>query len=132
MQSSYDAIRFYKLDPKRKKKIIRRLEELLAREERIKLALVFGSSMTRHSVRDVDVCIYSVPTMDFKELLNINALVELDVGIPIDISELSNLPPSLRIDVLKHGILVKGQRSFSYRLLDQAYSELIAITEIAS
>jgi predicted nucleotidyltransferase len=129
---SYDAIRFYKLDPEKKKKIIRRIGEHLAREERIKLALVFGSSITRHSVRDVDVCIYSVPTMNFRELLDINARVELDVGIPIDISELSNLPASLRIDILKHGVLLKGKRSFSYRLLDQAYSELMAITEIAS
>jgi predicted nucleotidyltransferase len=132
MQSSYDTIRFYKLDSERRKKIIRRLKEDLAREEKIKLALVFGSLTTRHSVRDVDVCIYSVPTMDFKELLDINARVELDIGIPVDISELSNLPPSLRIDILRHGILVKGSRSFSYQLLDQAYAELMAIKTITS
>jgi predicted nucleotidyltransferase len=132
MQSSYDAIRFYKLDSERRKRIIRRLKEDLAREEKIKLALVFGSSTTRHSVRDVDVCIYSVPTMDLKELLDINARVELDIGIPVDISELSNLPPSLRIDILRHGILVKGPRSFSYQLLDLAYSELMASKTITS
>jgi len=132
MQSSYDAIRFYKLDSERRKRIIRRLKEDLAREEKIKLALVFGSLTTRHSVRDVDVCIYSVPTMDLKELLDINARVELDIGIPVDISEHSNLPPSLRIDILRHGILLKGSRSFSYQLLDQAYSELMAIKTITS
>ena len=132
MLSSYDAIRFYKLDSERRKRIIRRLKEDLAREEKIKLALVFGSLTTRHSVRDVDVCIYSVPTMDFKELLDINARVELDIGIPVDISELSNLPPSLGIDILRHGILLKGSRSFSYQLLDQAYSELMSIKTITS
>jgi predicted nucleotidyltransferase len=132
MRSSYDAIRFYKLDSERRKRIIRRLKEDLAREEKIKLALVFGSLTTRHSVRDVDVCIYSVPTMDFKELLGINARVELDIGIPVDISELSNLPPSLGIDILRHGILLKGSRSFSYQLLDQAYSELMSIKTITS
>lgn len=132
MQSSYDTIRFYKLDSKGRKSIIRKLKEDLARIEKVKLALVFGSLTTGHSVRDVDVCIYSVPTMDFKELLDLNARVELDVGIPVDISELSNLPPSLRIDILRHGILVKGQRSFSYHLLDQAYSELMAIKTITN
>jgi predicted nucleotidyltransferase len=132
MLSSYDAIRFYKLDSERRKRIIRRLKEDLAREEKIKLAIVFGSLTTRHSVRDVDVCIYSVPTMDFKELLDINARVELDIGIPVDISELSNLPPSLGIDILRHGILLKGSRSFSYQLLDQAYSELMSIKTITS
>ena len=132
MLSSYDAIRFYKLDSERRKRIIRRLKEDLAREEKIKLAIVFGSLTTRHSIRDVDVCIYSVPTMDFKELLDINARVELDIGIPVDISELSNLPPSLGIDILRHGILLKGSRSFSYQLLDQAYSELMSIKTITS
>jgi predicted nucleotidyltransferase len=132
MRSSYDAIRFYKLDSERRKSIIRRLKEYLAREEKIKLALVFGSLTTRHSVRDIDVCIHSVPTMDFKELLDINARVELDIGIPVDISELSNLPPSLGIDILRHGILLKGSRSFSYQLLDQAYSELMSIKTITS
>ncbi|MGA2768764.1 MAG: nucleotidyltransferase domain-containing protein [Candidatus Bathyarchaeia archaeon] len=132
MRLSYDTIRFYKLDSERRKSIIRRLKEDLAREEKIKLGLVFGSLTTRHSVRDVDVCIYSVPIMDFKELLDINARVELDIGIPVDISELSNLPPSLRIDILRHGILAKGSRSFSYQLLDQAYAELMAIKTIIS
>jgi hypothetical protein len=70
--------------------------------------------------------------MDFKELLDINARIELDIGIPVDISELSNLPPSLGIDILRHGILLKGSRSFSYQLLDQAYSELMSIKTITS
>jgi predicted nucleotidyltransferase len=125
MQSSYDSIRFYKLDPRRKKEIIIRLKEATAKAERIKLALVFGSLTTRRSVRDVDVCIYSAPTMNFKELLDINTLWELDIGIPVDTSELSNLPPSVRIDILRHGVLVKGPRRLSCQLLDQAYSELM-------
>ncbi len=127
MQSSYDAIRFYKLDSKRKEKIIRNLKEILAKEERIKLALVFGSLTTRHSVRDIDVCIYSAPAIDFKELLDLNSRIELDIGIPIDISEFSSLAPSLRINILRHGILIKGTRSLSHRYLDQAYSELMSM-----
>lgn len=35
MLSSYDAIRFYKLDSERRKRIIRRLKEDIAREEKI-------------------------------------------------------------------------------------------------
>lgn len=129
MQSSYDKIRFYRLDSVKKEKIIRKLEGALANEERIKLALVFGSLTSRHSVRDIDVCIYSAPILDFKEFLGLNARIELDIGIPIDISELSNLSPSLRINVLRHGVLVKGPRNLHHRLLDQAYSELTAIKQ---
>lgn len=125
MQSSYEKLRFYKLDSERKKKIIRMLKETFADEKRIKLALVFGSLTTRQSVRDIDICIYSAPPIDFKELLDINARIELDMGIPVDVSELSNLPPSMRINVLRHGVLVKGSRRLSCQLLDQAYSELM-------
>jgi len=128
MQSFYDAIRFYKLDFERKKKIIRTLRKVFANEERIKLALVFGSLTTRQSVRDVDICIYSAPTIDFNRLLDINARVELEIGIPVDISELSNLPPSIRIKVLRHGVLLKGSRRLCCQLLDLAYSELMKMT----
>jgi len=132
MQSVYDAIRFYKLDFERKKKITRTLRKVFANEERIKLALVFGSSTTRQSVRDVDICVYSAPTMDFNDLLDINARVELEIGIPVDISELSSLPPSIRINVLRHGVLMKGPRRLCCQLLDQAYSELMTMKTIMS
>jgi len=132
MQSFYDAIRFYKLDFERKEKIIRTLRKVFTNDERIKLALVFGSSTTRQSVRDVDVCVYSAPTMDFNELLDINARVELEIGIPVDILEFSSLPPSIRIKVLRHGVLVKGQRRLCCQLLDQAYSELMTMKTIMS
>jgi hypothetical protein len=70
--------------------------------------------------------------MEFEELLDINARVELDIGIPVDLSELSNLPPLPRISILRHGILVKGPRSFACQLLDQAHWERMVIKIVIS
>jgi len=124
MESAYDKIRFYKLRQKEKNKIVKTLKESLVNEKRVLLAMIFGSLTRRNSVRDLDICVYSAPTLNFKELLSLNAQIELDVGIPVDLVELRNLSPSFRVSVLKEGILIKGQKTLLHQLLDQANHEV--------
>jgi predicted nucleotidyltransferase len=119
MQSTYDKIQFYKLRQKEKNQIIERLKETLVNEKRIQLAIVFGSLTRRNNIRDIDIAIHSAPTLDFKELLNLNAQIELDLGMPIDLVELTALSPSFRIDILKNGTLIKGQKTVLNQLLKQ-------------
>lgn len=110
MQSTYDKIQFYKIGQKERTKIIKTLKESLAKEKRIKLAIIFGSLTRRKQIRDIDLCIYTVPTLDFNELLNLNAQIELDLGIPVDLVELTNLPLTLKTNILNNGTLIKGKR----------------------
>jgi predicted nucleotidyltransferase len=119
MQSTYDKIQFYHL---RKNKIIKKLKETLAKEKRIQLAIIFGSITRRNNIRDIDICIHSAPTLNFQELLNLNAQIELDLGIPVDLVELTTLSPSFRVNILKNGTLIKGQKTLLNQLLNQACS----------
>jgi len=119
MQSTYDKIQFYHL---RKNKIIKKLKETLAKEKRIQLAIIFGSITRRNNIRDIDICIHSAPTLNFQELLNLNAQIELDLGIPVDLVELTALSPSFRVNILKNGTLIKGQKTLLNQLLNQARS----------
>ena len=119
MQSTYDKIQFYHL---RKNEIIKKLKETLAKEKRIQLAIIFGSITRRNSIRDIDICIHSAPTLNFPELLNLNAQIELDLGIPVDLVELTALSPSFRVNILKNGTLIKGQKTLLNQLLNQARS----------
>ena len=119
MQSTYDKIQFYHL---RKNKIIKKLKETLAKEKRIQLAIIFGSITRRNNIRDIDICIHSAPTLNFQELLNLNAQIELDLGIPVDLVELTALSPSFRVNILKNGTLIKGQKTLLNQLLNQACS----------
>ena len=119
MQSTYDKIQFYHL---RKNEIIKKLKETLAKEKRIQLAIIFGSITRRNNIRDIDICIHSAPTLNFQELLNLNAQIELDLGIPVDLVELTALSPSFRVNILKNGTLIKGQKTLLNQLLKQACS----------
>lgn len=109
MQSTYDQIRLYKFSPKEKEEIIRKIKEFVARNKRIKLAIVFGSLTARDYVRDIDLCISSNPKLSFEELLYLNAKLELELGVPVDMVELESLPKNLQINILKNGIVVKGK-----------------------
>lgn len=119
MQSTYDKIQFYHL---RKNEIIKKLKETLAKEKRIQLAIIFGSITRRNNIRDIDICIHSAPTLNFQELLNLNAQIELDLGIPVDLVELTALSPSFRVNILKNGTLIKGQKTLLNQLLNQTCS----------
>jgi len=123
MQPTYDKINFYHLGKEKKTEIIKKLKKSLTNEKRIQLAIIFGSLTRRNNIRDIDLCIYSVPTLNFKELLSLNAQIELDLGIPVDLVELTNIPSSLRINILKNGTLIKGQKTLIQQLLNQAPSK---------
>lgn len=101
MQSTYDKIQFYKLGQKQKDKIILQLKKSLAKEKNIKLAVIFGSLTTRKSIRDIDLAVYTAPTLTFNELLNLNAQLELDLAKPVDLVELRNLSATLQTNILK-------------------------------
>jgi len=104
---------------------MKRLKKSLANEKRIQLAIIFGSLTTRNNIRDIDLCIHSTPKLNFKELLNLNVQVELDLGIPVDLVELTNLSQTFQTNILKDGILIKGQKALFNNLLNQAQSELL-------
>lgn len=123
MQSTYDKIQFYKLGQKQKDKIILQLKKSLAKEKNIKLAVIFGSLTTRKSIRDVDLAVYTAPTLTFNELLNLNAQLELDLAKPVDLVELRNLSATLQTNILKNGTLIKGQKTLLRQLLNQIQTE---------
>jgi len=119
MQSAYDQIRIYRFNRKEKEKIIKKIEKFVARNKRIRLAIIFGSLTTRDYVRDIDICISSNPKLNFKELLDLNAKIELELGIPVDLVELENLPVALQTSILRNGIIMKGQRNLMAKLPSQ-------------
>ena len=109
MESAYDRIQYYELEPKEKDKLIAKLKGILAKEERIKLAVLFGSATRRSYFRDIDVAIQASPRFSFRELLNLNAQIELEVRVPVDLVDLANLDEPFRTSILKSGKVIKGR-----------------------
>ncbi|MBC7131110.1 nucleotidyltransferase domain-containing protein [Candidatus Bathyarchaeota archaeon] len=80
----------------------------MARNKRIRLAIIFGSLTARDCVRDIDLCISSNPKLSFEEFLDLNVKLELELGVPVDMVELENLPKNLQTNILKNGVKIKG------------------------
>lgn len=119
MQSTYDKIQYYKIGQKEKASLIAKLKAALAKEEQVKLALLFGSLTRRDSVRDIDLAIHAEPELAFKEFLYLNAQIELELGIPVDLVEIAKVPASLKESILKNGTLIKGTKTQQHQLLNQ-------------
>lgn len=130
----YDKITYYKLDERKRGEILQKLRSLLAGDDRVALAYVFGSFTRRASVRDVDVAVYAAPPLSFDELLDLGAKIELELGIPVDLVQLSDLSPKFRYKLLRHGLpVVEKHRHLKYSLMDQALSEfddLVALRKL--
>jgi predicted nucleotidyltransferase len=116
MQSTYDAIHYYKIGPKEKEDIIIKLKSILSKQKQIKLAWIFGSLTRRDSVRDVDVAIYAEPALPCEEFLYLNAQIELDLGYPVDLVQIDNVPQSLQDRIFQSGALIKGTKSLQEKL----------------
>ena len=116
MQSTYDKIQYYKIGQKEKDSIIAKLKALFAKEKQVKLAWLFGSLTRRDSVRDLDIAIYSESELAFKEFLNLNVQIELELGLPVDMVEIAKAPESLKENIFLKGILIKGTKSLQHQL----------------
>lgn len=116
MQPTYDRIQYYKIGQKEKESITAKLKALLAKEKQVRLAWLFGSLTGRDSVRDVDIAIYSDPELSFKELLNLNAQIELELGLPVDMVETAQISEPLRENIFTKGLLIKGTKTLQQQL----------------
>lgn len=87
MQSTYDGIQYYKIEKKTKRKFTTKLKVLLCSEKEVTLAWLFGSLTRRNRISDIDLAIYSKPELPFEDFLNLNAQIELELGIPVDLRD---------------------------------------------
>jgi predicted nucleotidyltransferase len=111
MQSPYDRIQYYRLSEEAKASLIAKLKVLLDKEEQVQQAWLFGSFTRRDSVRDIDVAIHAEPELSFKEFLNLNAEIELELGVPVDLVEIAKVPAALKENILKKGTQIKTTKT---------------------
>ena len=114
MQSTYDKIQYYRLGQKQKASIIAKLKTPLDKEEQGQEAWVFGSFTRHDSVRDINVAISTEQELPFREYLNLNAQIELELGIPVDLVEITKAPKSLKETILKNGTKIKQTKNQQY------------------
>jgi predicted nucleotidyltransferase len=106
-----DRIQYYKIGEREKACTVVKLKTLLAKKKQVQQAWVFGSFTRRDSVRDIDVAIHAEPELSFRELLDLNAEIELELRIPVDLVEIAKVPASLKESILKNGIKMEQAKT---------------------
>lgn len=119
----YDRITYYELDKGEKDRILSELKSTLSKNG-IKLGYIFGSFLRRKKVRDIDIAIYAEPKLGFDQLLSLGATIELELGLPIDLLQLQDLDPRLKLKILAKSLPIIKNRLHHY-LLARAYSEWV-------
>ncbi len=122
---SYDKVKYYKLSEEGKTEVLQKLETVFQAEDKIKLAYVFGSFIRRSAFRDIDIAVYSTPSLTFNELLDLGAKIELELGFQADLVQLQDLNPELRLKILAEGkpVIIKSSELHS-KLISQSVSEI--------
>lgn len=105
-----------------------RLREIINRMPDVKIAVLFGSVLTRNSVRDLDVGVFIDGEPNFKRMVEIAGVLEDYTGIPVDVVPLNKAPPKLRLKALSKGVrlVVRDSRLYAL-LLSEALSEAMDV-----
>jgi len=119
----------YKYYRGNKDEVLRLLREALLRDDKVLLAVVFGSFTTMESYRDIDVAVYSLDE-SLEYLAKLASSLELEIGIPVDVIPLTQINPRFRWKILAKGIVVVEKKPGLYEaLLLQTIDEIEQIKQ---
>jgi len=99
------------------KEVIEKVKKVLEREDRVLVAVVYGSATRRERVRDIDIAIYAKPDMPLREFLRIEAELEREIGVPVDLVPLDRVPPELAYKALTSGVKAVSRSPVLYSAL---------------
>ena len=124
-----EGYRYYSLEEKEKEAVLSRVRVVLERRG-VGLAILFGSFLEGEAFRDVDVAVYS-EGLDLDELLKLGVELELELGMPVDLVPLDQLPPKFRLEVLRRGLIVVEKPGVYEHLYMRSQDELTLMTSSA-
>lgn len=105
--------------------LVEKARKILEKEDRVLVAVVYGSATRREEVRDIDIAIYAKPDIPFKKFLNIEAELEREIGVPVDLVPIDWAPPKLVYKALTEGVKVVSKSSILYNaLVTQALAQI--------
>jgi len=124
LESEY---RYFRLSEHEKEKILEIIREVLEQEDKVLLAIVFGSFVELESFRDIDIAVYSLDSsLDY--IVSLSIKLELKLDIPIDIVPLTEIDTYFRYYVLTRGKVILEKVPGLYEaLLRQTEDELLTI-----
>ena len=124
-----ERYRYYELSGEEREALIEAVRRVLGRDDRILLAVIFGSFVELESFRDIDIAVYAIG-MELREIFELSARLEEEVKVPVDLL-LQELSPSFRHYILVNGLVVERVAGLYEALISQALDEL-TLMELAA
>jgi len=126
-----ERYKYYELSGEEREALIEAVRRVLGRDDRVLLAVIFGSFVELESFRDIDIAVYAVG-MELREIFELSARLEEEIKVPVDLLPLQELPPSFRHYILINGLVVLERVAGLYEaLISQALDELM-LMELAA
>ncbi len=111
----HDKIQWYTFSSVQKDKILKKITSILESEPKLVFAYVFGSFLYREFIRDLDLMIFYLPKLKFRDYLSIGTKIEKNIKIPIDLVQFQDLSYSLKMNILTKGnpLIIRNQEIIS-------------------
>ncbi|RLE73203.1 MAG: nucleotidyltransferase domain-containing protein [Thermoprotei archaeon] len=99
-----EKFKFYELDLKEKRKILKKIKEILNNRKEILLTVIYGSFLKDYPLRDIDVAVYISGRGDFLDYkFELDRVLSEKIGYPVDVKVLNNAPAWFILEVLENG-----------------------------
>jgi len=95
------SIRYYEINLN---EIVSKARRIL--EKHVKIAVLYGSATRRKLVRDIDIAVYMEPEPTLKQLLILEAKLEREIKIPVELRLITHLHPETAYKALTKGVKI--------------------------
>ena len=124
----YEKFKFYEIDPE--KKIIDKLRKILERSRGVLLAAIYGSFLKDYSFRDIDIALYTDPSVD---PLNYKLVLEKElsekIGYPVDVKILNHAPAWFTLEAFESGRILVDKLEIAEKIYKRALDEATSLKQ---
>jgi len=117
------SVKYFEVELSR---VIDVVKSVLERFDWIEIAVVFGSSLRRRVVRDIDIGIVARKPIGLEELNEVASELEKALRVSVDVVPLDEAPPLLRFKALSEGIRAINKNPLKlHYMLSEAFMEVM-------
>lgn len=112
----YRRFKYYSMSDEEKGRVVSIIRGVLSREDKVLLAILFGSFIELREFRDIDLGIYAL-SKDLKYLTSLATELEVKLKVPVDVVPLDEVSSRFRYYILTKGRVILEKVSGIYEAL---------------
>ncbi len=102
-----ERFRFYSLNRSEKRKVVKKIIDVISERSEIVLAIIYGSFIRDYPFRDIDLAVYVSNRVDpLKYKIELDRVLSDSIGYPFDTHVLNYAPPWFTKEVIENGQVI--------------------------